>query len=76
MEQTSAKVYLLAHTMPVNTLDGSKNPERVVAAAGKLCYSNSNVINLNSKYLRRYDSFLEFQNLSHKKEENKIIEKH
>lgn len=35
---------------------------------------NSNVINLNSKYLRRYDSFLEFQNLSHKKEENKIIE--
>lgn len=35
---------------------------------------NNNVINLNSKYLRRYDSFLEFQNLSHKKEENKIIE--
>ena len=46
MEEKSAKVYLLAHTMPVNTIDGSKNPERVVAAAGKLCYSNSDVMNL------------------------------
>ncbi|MBQ9071746.1 MAG: FAD-dependent thymidylate synthase [Bacilli bacterium] len=41
-----AKVYLLAHTTPVNTIDGSKDPERVVAAAGKLCYSKSNVMNL------------------------------
>ena len=46
MEEKSAKVYLLAHTMPVNTIDGSKNPERVVAAAGKLCYSKSDVMNL------------------------------
>ena len=43
---TKASVYLLAHTVPVNTIDGSKNPERVVAAAGKLCYSKSNVMNL------------------------------
>lgn len=27
---------------------------------------NKNVTNLNSKYLRKYESFLEFQNLSHK----------
>lgn len=46
MEEKSAKVYLLAHTMPVNTIDDSKNPERVVAAAGKLCYSKSSVIDL------------------------------
>lgn len=46
MEEKKARVYLLAHTMPVNTLDESKNPERVVAAAGKLCYSKSDVMNL------------------------------
>ena len=46
MEEKKAKVYLLAHTMPVNTVDGSINPERVVAAAGKLCYSKSDVMNL------------------------------
>ena len=46
MEEKNAKVYLLAHTMPVNTMDNSLNPERVVAAAGKLCYSKSDVMNL------------------------------
>lgn len=46
MEDVKAKVYLLAHTMPVNTNDKSLNPERVVAAAGKLCYSRSNIIDL------------------------------
>jgi len=46
MEEVKAKVYLLAHTVPVNTIDGSKNPERVVAAAGKLCYSKSDILNL------------------------------
>lgn len=46
MEEKSAKVYLLAHTIPVNTIDGSKDPERVIAAAGKLCYSKSDVMNL------------------------------
>lgn len=46
MEQKTARVYLLAHTMPVNTIDNSINPERVVAAAGKLCYSKSDVMNL------------------------------
>ena len=46
MEEKTAKVYLLAHTMPVNTTDGSKNPERVVAAAGKLCYSKSDIVDL------------------------------
>jgi len=46
MEEVKAKVYLLAHTVPVNTNDESLNPERVVAAAGKLCYSKSNVIDL------------------------------
>ena len=46
MEAVSAKVYLLAHTMPVNTVDGSENPERVIAAAGKLCYSKSDIVNL------------------------------
>lgn len=46
MEDVRAKVYLLAHTVPVNTTDNSLNPERVVAAAGKLCYSKSDVINL------------------------------
>lgn len=46
MEEKNAKVYLLAHTVPVNTIDGSKNPERVVAAAGKLCYSKSNILGL------------------------------
>ena len=46
MEDVRAKVYLLAHTVPVNTHDKSLNPERVVAAAGKLCYSKRNVIDL------------------------------
>jgi len=46
MEDVKAKVYLLAHTVPVNTNDESLNPERVVAAAGKLCYAKSNVIDL------------------------------
>lgn len=46
MEDVRAKVYLLAHTIPRNTTDNSLNPERVVAAAGKLCYSKSNVIDL------------------------------
>ena len=46
MDEKKAKVYLIAHTVPVNTLDGSTNPERVVAAAGKLCYSKSDVWNL------------------------------
>ena len=46
MEEKSAKVYLLAHTIPVNTIDGSQNPERVIAAAGKLCYSKSDVLDL------------------------------
>lgn len=46
MEEKCAKVYLLAHTMPVNTLDNSTNPERVIAAAGKLCYSKSNIVDL------------------------------
>ncbi len=32
---------------------------------------NKNVTNLNSKYLRKYESFLEFQNLSHKQESGK-----
>ena len=34
---------------------------------------DKNITNIDSKFLRRYDSFLEFQNLSHKQEENKII---
>jgi len=46
MEDVKAKVYLLAHTVPVNTADKSLNPERVVAAAGKLCYAKSNVTDL------------------------------
>lgn len=46
MEEKRAKVYLLGHTMPVNTMDKSTNPERVIAAAGKLCYSKSNVLDL------------------------------
>ena len=46
MEEKNAKVYLLAHTMPVNTIDNSKNPERVIAAAGKLCYSKSDIVDL------------------------------
>ena len=46
MEENKAKVYLLAHTMPVNTIDDSRNPERVIAAAGKLCYSKSNIVDL------------------------------
>lgn len=46
MEEKKAKVYLLAHTVPVNTKDGSNNPERVIAAAGKLCYSKSDIIDL------------------------------
>ncbi len=46
MEQKSVKVYLLAHTVPINTVDNSTNPERVVAAAGKLCYSKSDILNL------------------------------
>lgn len=37
---------------------------------------DKNITNLNSKYLRKYDSFLEFQNLSNKQESHKenIIE--
>ena len=45
-KDVKAKVYLLAHTVPVNTIGNSKDPERVVAAAGKLCYSKSNIIDL------------------------------
>lgn len=43
MEDVKAKVYLLGHSIPVNTEDNSKNPERIVAAAGKLCYSKSDI---------------------------------
>lgn len=32
---------------------------------------NQNITNLNSKYLRKYDSFLEFQNLTNKQESHK-----
>lgn len=46
MEENKAKVILLAHTVPVNTLDNSMNPERVIAAAGKLCYSKSDIVTL------------------------------
>ena len=46
MEEKKAKVYLLAHSVPVNTKDGSKNPERIIAAAGKLCYSKSDIVDL------------------------------
>lgn len=46
MEAKTAKVYLLAYTVPINTMDDSKNPERVIAAAGKLCYSKSDIIDL------------------------------
>lgn len=37
MKQVSPSVYLLAHTTVVN----NGNPEKIVAAAGKLCYSSS-----------------------------------
>lgn len=40
---SKAKVYLLAHTVPYQTKDASLNPERVIAAAGKLCYSKSDI---------------------------------
>lgn len=43
MEQQQARVYLLGHSMPVNTVDDTKNPQRIVAAAGKLCYSKSDI---------------------------------
>ena len=46
MEEKKAKVYLLAHSVPVNTKDDSKNPERIIAAAGKLCYSKSDIVDL------------------------------
>ena len=46
-----------------------------ITSEGKNIVS-SNVTNLNSKYLRKYESFLEFQNLSNKQESHKenIIE--
>jgi len=34
---------------------------------------NDDIVNLNSKYLKKYDSFLEFQNLSNKHETQKDI---
>ena len=43
MKDVKAKVYLLGHSMPINTIDGSNNPERIIAAAGKLCYSKSDI---------------------------------
>jgi len=33
-----------------------------------------NITNLNAKYLKKYESFLEFQKISHKQEGNKIID--
>lgn len=44
--EVKAKVYLLGYSIPYNNSEHSLNAERIVAAAGKLCYSKSNIMDL------------------------------
>ncbi len=43
MEAVTAKVYLLGRSVPVGTIDESLNAQRIIAAAGKLCYSKNDI---------------------------------